>query len=94
MDAQDLCVPVRGALARVLGAWDRGDRDAAAFVSAQLLADLSVLAKDNRFQSAFENVLSKSLAPDIAESTLAALKSSVPLCVWSMVAAMNEVMKS
>ena len=93
MDTRDLSSPVRTSLARMLGAWDKGDRDAAAVVSAQLLADLSVLAHHDQFQEAFETVVNRAFAPDEARKAVEMLKSSAPLCVWSMIAAINEVMK-
>ena len=88
-----LCDPVRSSLARVLAAWDRGDRDMVLVLSAQLLADLTVLARQERFRAAFENVMSRAVPPDLAQHGLETLKNSAPLCVWSMLAAMNEVMK-
>jgi len=94
MDADELCSPVRGSLARMLSAWESGDRDTAAVVSAQLLADLSMLAHHDRFKAAFEHVVTRAFAPDVARKTLDALKTAGPLCVWSMIAAMNEVMKN
>lgn len=94
METRDLCSPVRGSLARMLGAWDKGDRDTAAVASAQLLADLSVLAHHDRFKAAFETVVGRAFSPDEAQKAIDALKSSTPLCVWSMIAAINEVMKN
>lgn len=94
METRDLCSPVRGSLARMLGAWEKGDRDTAAVASAQLLADLSVLAHHDRFKAAFETVVTRAFAPDEAQRAVDALNSTTPLCVWSMIAAINEVMKS
>jgi len=95
MDSRELCDPVRNSLARVLGAWDRGERDMVLLLSAQLLADLTVLSRQDRFKTAFEKVLSKASDPSIAATpALDALKAAGPLCIWSMVAAMNEVMKN
>ena len=94
MESRELCDTVRHSLARVLGAWDRGERDMALVLSAQLLADLTVLSRQERFKTAFEKVLSKASDPAIASTALDAMKSAGPLCIWSMVAAMNEVMKN
>jgi hypothetical protein len=93
MDSRDLCLPVRSSLSRVLGAWDRGDRNMALMLSAQLLADLKVLSHSDPFKAAFENVMTNAMDSGVAAAGLDALKSAAPLCVWSMVAAMNEVMK-
>ena len=93
MDSRDLCLPVRSSLSRVLGAWDRGDRNMALMLSAQLLADLKVLSHSDQFKAAFENVMTNAMDSGMAAAGLDALKSAAPLCVWSMVAAMNEVMK-
>lgn len=92
-ETRELCTPVRSSLSRVLGAWDRGDRDAAAVVSAQLLAELSLLAQQDRFRTAFEKVVVKAFHPELSTDALEVLKTSAPLCLWSMVAAMNEVMR-
>lgn len=94
MESREMCDPVRHSLARVLGAWDRGERDMALVLSAQLLADLTVLSRQERFKTAFEKVLSKASDPAVASTALDALKNAGPLCIWSMVAAMNEVMKN
>ena len=93
MDSRELCAPVRSSLARVLGAWDSGDQDMALVLSAQLLAELTVLSRHDRFKSAFENVVAKAFDPRSAPGVLDAVKSAAPLCLWSLVAAMNEVMK-
>ena len=90
MDTQTLCAPVRGSLARVLGAWDKGDRDVALVLSAQLLAELTVLSRDDRFKGAFEKVVSTAFDNGASD----AVKAAAPLCMWSLVAAMNEVMKN
>ena len=90
MDTQSLCAPVRGSLARVLGAWDKGDRDAALVLSAQLLADLTVLSREERFKGAFDKVVGQAFDNGASE----AVKAAAPLCMWSLVAAMNEVMKN
>ena len=90
METRELCLPVRSSLTRVLGAWDKGDRDMALVLSAQLLADLTVLSRDEKFKATFEKVVSKSVDNGAAE----AIKSSAPLCIWSLVAAMNEVMRA
>jgi len=90
MDTQALCAPVRGSLARVLGAWDKGDRDVALVLSAQLLADLTVLSRDDRFKGAFEKVVGTAFDNGASD----AVKAAAPLCMWSLVAAMNEVMKN
>ena len=93
MRSQELCAPVRSSLSRVLGAWDRGDRDAVMILSAQLLADLTVLSRDDHFKTAFDGVVSKFVGRDGATGALNSLQTAAPLCVWSMMAAMNEVMK-
>jgi hypothetical protein len=93
MSSHELCAPVRTSLSRVLGAWERGDRDAALVLSAQLLADLTVLSRDDQFKSAFDGVVSKFVGRDGAAGALDSLQTAAPLCVWSMMAAMNEVMK-
>jgi outer membrane biosynthesis protein TonB len=90
METRELCSPVRSSLSRVLGAWDKGDRDMALVLSAQLLADLTVLSRDEKFKATFDKVVSKSFENGAAE----AVKSCAPLCVWSLVAAMNEVMRA
>ncbi|HEY8750980.1 MAG TPA: hypothetical protein VIM11_23550 [Tepidisphaeraceae bacterium] len=90
MDTLELCAPVRSSLSRVLGAWDRGDRDTALVLSAQLLAELTLLARDDRFKGAFEKVVSNAFDEGATE----AVKASAPKCMWSLVAAMNEVMKA
>jgi hypothetical protein len=90
MDTLELCAPVRSSLSRVLGAWDRGDRDTALVLSAQLLAELTVLSRDDRFKGAFDKVVSNAFDNGASE----AVKSSAPKCMWSLVAAMNEVMKT
>ena len=90
METRELCSPVRNSLTRVLTAWDKGDRDMALVLSAQLLADLTVLSRDEKFKATFEKVVSKSFENGAAE----AIKSSAPLCIWSLVAAMNEVMRA
>lgn len=90
MDTQALCAPVRGSLARVLGAWDKGDRDVALVLSAQLLADLTVLSRDERFKGAFDKVVGTAFDHGASD----AVKAAAPLCMWSLVAAMNEVMKN
>ena len=41
----------------MLGVWDQGDRDGASMVSAQLLADLTVLSRDEEFRAAFDRVV-------------------------------------
>lgn len=94
MSTHELCAPVRSSLSRVLGAWERGDRDAALVLSAQLLADLTVLSRDDHFKSAFDGVVSKFVGRDGLSKGLDSLQSAAPLCVWSMMAAMNEVMKA
>jgi hypothetical protein len=94
MSSHELCAPVRSSLSRVLGAWERGDRDAALVLSAQLLADLTVLSRDDHFKSAFDGVVSKFVGRDGLSKGLDSLQSAAPLCVWSMMAAMNEVMKA
>ena len=93
MRSQELCAPVRSSLSRVLGAWDRGDRDAVMILSAQLLADLTVLSRDDHFKTTFDGVVSKFVGRDGATGALNSLQTAAPLCVWSMMAAMNEVMK-
>ena len=90
METRELCSPVRTSLSRVLGAWDKGDRDMALMLSAQLLADLTVLSRDEKFKATFDKVVSKSFENGTGE----AVKSAGPLCVWSLVAAMNEVMRA
>ena len=94
MEAVESCGPVRNSLSRVLGAWDRGDRDTASMVSAQLLAELTLLAHHDRFKAAFASVVERSFPTKSAPAELDALKAAAPLCVWSVFAAMNEVMKS
>jgi len=94
MEARDLCAPVRSSLSRVLGAWDRGDREMALVLSAQLLADLTVLARHDQFRSTFENVVSNAVDSGALPGGAEAFKSAAPLCVWSLVAAMNEVMRN
>jgi hypothetical protein len=89
MGTAELCAPVRSSLSRVLGAWDKGDRDSALVLSAQLLAELTVLSRDERFQGAFEKVVNTAFDQDASET----LKAAAPKCMWSLVAAMNEVMK-
>lgn len=93
MKCRELCAPVRSSLSRVLGAWDRGDRDAALVLSAQLLADLTVLSRDDHFKTAFDGVVSKFVGHDGGKGTFDSLQTAAPMCVWSMVAAMNELMK-
>lgn len=93
MSSHELCAPVRSSLSRVLGAWERGDRDAALVLSAQLLADLTILSRDHQFKNAFDGVVSKFVGSDGLAGGLDSLQSAAPLCVWSMMAAMNEVMK-
>ena len=93
MSSNELCAPVRGSLSRVLGAWERGDRDAALVLSAQLLADLTVLSRDDQFKNAFDGVVSKFVGSNGVPGALDSLQAAAPLCVWSMMAAMNEVMK-
>ena len=90
MDTAELCAPVRSSLARVLGAWDKGDRESALVLSAQLLAELTVLSRDDRFRGAFEKVVNTAFDNNASE----AIKTSAPKCMWSLVAAMNEVMKA
>ena len=90
MDTKELCAPVRSSLSRVLGAWDKGDRESALVLSAQLLAELTVLSRDDRFRGAFEKVVNTAFDNDASE----ALKAAAPKCMWSLVAAMNEVMKA
>ena len=94
VSSHELCAPVRSSLSRVLGAWERGDRDAALVLSAQLLADLTILSRDNQFKNAFDGVVSKFVGSDGLSNGLDSLQSAAPLCVWSMMAAMNEVMKA
>jgi hypothetical protein len=94
MNARELCAPVRSSLSRVLGAWERGDRDAALVLSAQLLAELTLLSRDDHFKSAFEGVVTQFVEVKGVAGGLDSLHSAAPLCVWSMVAAMNEVMKA
>jgi len=89
MDTAELCAPVRSSLSRVLGAWDKGDRESALVLSAQLLAELTVLSRDDRFKGAFEKVVNTAFDNNAPE----ALKAAAPKCMWSLVAAMNEVMK-
>lgn len=93
MSSHELCAPVRSSLSRVLGAWERGDRDAALVLSAQLLADLTVLSRDDQFRHAFDGVVSKFVGSDGVPGALDSLQAAAPLCVWSLMAAMNEVMK-
>jgi hypothetical protein len=90
MGTVELCAPVRTSFSRVLAAWDKGDKDMALVLSAQLLADLTVLSRDEKFKSTFDKVVSKSFENGAAE----AVKSNAPLCIWSMVAAMNELMRA
>ena len=90
MDTKELCAPVRSSLSRVLGAWDKGDRESALVLSAQLLAELTVLSRDERFKGAFEKVVNTAFDNDASE----AVKAAAPKCMWSLVAAMNEVMKA
>ena len=90
MDTAELCAPVRSSLTRVLGAWDKGDRDSALVLSAQLLAELTVLSRDDRFRGAFEKVVNSAFDNGASE----AVKAAAPKCMWSLVAAMNEVMKA
>jgi hypothetical protein len=90
MDTAELCAPVRSSLSRVLGAWDKGDRDSALVLSAQLLAELTVLTRDDRFRGAFEKVVNTAFDNNASE----VLKAAAPKCMWSLVAAMNEVMKA
>jgi hypothetical protein len=90
MDTKELCAPVRSSLSRVLGAWDKGDRESALVLSAQLLAELTVLSRDDRFRGAFEKVVNTAFDNNASE----ALKAAAPKCMWSLVAAMNEVMKA
>lgn len=94
MDSRQLCAPVRSSLSRVLGAWDSGDQDMALVLSAQLLAELTVLARHERFKAAFESVVAKAFDPRSQPGVADAVKSAAPLCLWSLVAAMNEVMKT
>lgn len=94
MNARELCAPVRSSLSRVLGAWERGDRDAALVLSAQLLAELTVLSRDDHFKNAFAGVVTQFVDVKGVAGGLDSLHSAAPLCVWSMVAAMNEVMKA
>lgn len=94
MNARELCAPVRSSLSRVLGAWERGDRDAALVLSAQLLAELTLLSRDDHFKNAFEGVVTQFVDVKGVAGGLDSLHAAAPLCVWSMVAAMNEVMKA
>lgn len=94
MHANELCAPVRSSLSRVLGAWEKGDRETALVLSAQLLAELTILSRDDHFKSAFEGVVTKFVDVKGVAGGLDSLHSAAPLCVWSMVAAMNEVMKA
>ena len=87
---ETICAPVRSSLSRVLGAWDKGDRDSALVLSAQLLAELTVLSRDDRFRIAFEKVVNTAFDNNASE----VIKASAPKCMWSLVAAMNEVMKA
>ena len=59
-------------------------------VSAQLLADLTVLSREEKFKTVFEKVLSKTLENGTAE----AVKAAAPMCVWSMLSAINELSKN
>jgi len=90
MNTAELCAPVRSSLSQVLGAWEKGDRDSALVLSAQLLAELTVLSRDDRFRAAFDKVAGTAFGPEASE----AVKAAAPKCVWSLVAAMNEVMKA
>jgi hypothetical protein len=92
LKGRDLLVNVRTSLGRVLSAWDRGDRGAAAVVSAQLLADLSVLSRDHEFAAALNAVASKAYSPASAPEGMEHIKDIAPLCVWSVVLAMTQVM--
>lgn len=94
MNARELCAPVRSSLSRVLGAWERGDREAAVVLSAQLLAELTILSRDDHFKNAFAGVVTQFVDVKGVAGGLDSLHSAAPLCVWSMVAAMNEVMKA
>ena len=89
MLARELCSPVRSSLARLLGAWDKGDPGMALYVSAQLLAELTVLCRDPKFQGALEKVAGSVLEPAPAQ----AVKAAAPMCLWSVLTAMNEAMK-
>ena len=82
MDTAELCAPVRSSLTRVLGAWDKGDRDSALVLSAQLLAELTVLSRDDRFRGAFEKVVNSAFDNGASE----AVKAAAPKCMWSLVA--------
>lgn len=90
MNGRDICAPVRGSLTRFLSAGGNGDQDLALLVSAQLLADLTVLSRDEKFKAVFEKVLSKTLENGTAE----AVKAAAPMCVWSLLSAMNELSKN
>ena len=90
MESNELCAPVRNSLSRVLGAWDKGDRESALVLSAQLLAELTVLSRDERFRGAFEKVVNTAFDDNASE----VIKAAAPKCMWSLVAAMNEVMKA
>lgn len=93
MKNKDLLEAVRTTLSGMLGAWDHGDRDAASMVSAKLLADLTVLARDEEFKSAFDAIVGKVSAHMNATVPMETLRAAAPLCVWSVVLAMNEVIR-
>jgi hypothetical protein len=93
MKNKELLEAVRGTLSGMLGAWDHGDRDAASMVSAKLLADLMVLARDEEFKAVFDSIVGKMSAHMNAAVPMETLRAAAPLCVWSLVLAMSEVMR-
>ena len=97
MDSREVCGPVRSSMARVLSAWEKGDRDMAMAFSAQLLAELTLLSRNEPFKAVFDNMVSKAFDASDANGANGAaevVKDAAPLCVWSLVAAMTEVMKN
>ena len=93
VETNQMCGPVRSSLSRVLGAWERGDADTAAVLSAQLLAELTLLSRQEGFKTAFQNVVARAFPPQAAPA-VDFVTASAPLCVWSVFSAINEIMKS
>lgn len=79
----------RAAVGRALAAWEQGDRTTAELISAQLYAELMLLAEDPAFRSTLSGVASKAFGDEGEEAASTVVRHG-PMSMWCVLFAMTR----